>query len=467
MKRILKRVSAFFVVLALLASLVLSNSDSFVVKADAAAVLGKIITYVVDNSGDEIVVTTDPEAALLILSISVMCGMSFSDTDSLTSYINGFWTWSAKNNLAIGTLENMVHYTALSVGTVAMMQVAFDSALVQAIKGYILSLKMGGTIEVNGTYTTFSVPQNTSSPYTPQYVSFTKTLQPNSTYQFSMVPSFDNYQSYSSVDSLTYIVDGVNEMAASYSLNQDGWQAASTFVVNGAICVISTTSNTITSSWGSSVNTQSMVFPGQITFKWASSITSAAYNLAINADIKSSTIYGNASGANSDASSQYPSVSADGAIDLTMPANSVSAIPANTVVGQTATSVGTAVGAVSGTIADTTDAGTTTGSTTSTPDWAAAGTDSIDWSPLENLDLYDKFPFSLPWDLANISTSLVAVPEAPDYKFNIPMSGLHLPNFAFEVNFANYEVPVLVIRWGLLLLFTGGLAFAAYKLIKH
>lgn len=124
-------------------------------------------------------------------------------------------------------------------------------------------------------------------------------------------------------------------------------------------------------------------------------------------------------------------------------------------------------GDVTGTITSTIQISSSTDTSSSTAIDLSPSTDTIDWSPLENIKVFDKFPFSIPWDLKNIVSSLVATPEAPKWVIDIPMSSLHLPDFAFTIDFSQYEVPVKVIRWGFLLIFTGGLAFVAYKLIKH
>jgi hypothetical protein len=155
-----------------------------------------------------------------------------------------------------------------------------------------------------------------------------------------------------------------------------------------------------------------------------------------------------------------------------IPQSAINAIPYGSVVGQAA---GTAVGDLGATVGGNVQAGDTTADTPvdttaavpTTPDWTAPSSHSIDWSPLEDIPLFDKFPFSLPFDLSSIMVSLVAVPTAPKWTPDIPMAGLHLPDFKFTIDFSQYQPVVDVIRWGELLVFTGGLAFVFYKICKH
>ncbi|GEO28088.1 hypothetical protein AAC03nite_38730 [Alicyclobacillus acidoterrestris] len=89
----------------------------------------------------------------------------------------------------------------------------------------------------------------------------------------------------------------------------------------------------------------------------------------------------------------------------------------------------------------------------------------IDWSPMEGLTsvMSTRFPFSIPWDLKDAVTSLVATPQLPDLQWAVwsPNGALKydLPWPSFMDTFAD------ITRAGGLLAFNIGLLFAMRKLM--
>jgi hypothetical protein len=76
----------------------------------------------------------------------------------------------------------------------------------------------------------------------------------------------------------------------------------------------------------------------------------------------------------------------------------------------------------------------------------------------------NKFPFSIPWDLKNAVTSLVATPEAPRWTILFP-SNIFVGGGSFEINFAIFDVWAKVIRWGILIIFNIFLILATRRII--
>lgn len=115
---------------------------------------------------------------------------------------------------------------------------------------------------------------------------------------------------------------------------------------------------------------------------------------------------------------------------------------------------------------DAADAAEAEGDTAIDPanDWTKPK-DGIDWSPLENLALTTKFPFSLPFDFYNLASSLNASGVAP--QFTIPFHFPNLPDASYTIDFSQYEWFVSKMRVFLYIVFLGSWIFAIYKVIKH
>jgi len=95
--------------------------------------------------------------------------------------------------------------------------------------------------------------------------------------------------------------------------------------------------------------------------------------------------------------------------------------------------------------------------------WFAAPTATIDFSPLIGINIQDKFPFSLPFDLAGIFTSLQASPEAPEWvlKWGTSTTG----NINIPINFEQFEPWARIVRWGVLIIFIIGLIVVTRNMI--
>jgi len=82
----------------------------------------------------------------------------------------------------------------------------------------------------------------------------------------------------------------------------------------------------------------------------------------------------------------------------------------------------------------------------------------IDLEPLQNLVLIDRFPFSLPWDLKNSFSLLVAPPVPP--RFEIPFITENI-----VIDLAQFEVWAKISRTFSSILFVGGLILSTRKFI--
>lgn len=93
----------------------------------------------------------------------------------------------------------------------------------------------------------------------------------------------------------------------------------------------------------------------------------------------------------------------------------------------------------------------------------AAPTATLNFSPLMGIDIKEKFPFSLPFDLAGLYTSLQASPEAPKWvlKWGTTATG----TVDIPINFEQFEPWAIIVRWGVLIIFIIGLIIITRNMI--
>ena len=96
-------------------------------------------------------------------------------------------------------------------------------------------------------------------------------------------------------------------------------------------------------------------------------------------------------------------------------------------------------------------------------DYGIPLTKAIDFTPLKGFDLTGKFPFSIPWDIKNSITTLVAPSVAP--KFDIDMTkwkgGTH-----YIIDFSMFDKLATILRWGMLMIFNIGLILKTRSIIR-
>lgn len=83
---------------------------------------------------------------------------------------------------------------------------------------------------------------------------------------------------------------------------------------------------------------------------------------------------------------------------------------------------------------------------------------ALDFTPLQNIGLADKFPFSLPWDLKNSVVALSATPEAPQFEVPIVTEIINL-------DFSEFESWASIIRVFTTLIFVIALIILTRRLI--
>jgi hypothetical protein len=92
----------------------------------------------------------------------------------------------------------------------------------------------------------------------------------------------------------------------------------------------------------------------------------------------------------------------------------------------------------------------------------------LDFSPLQNLGaVAGVFPFSIPWDLRNAFVAMFgdSPTQAPAPVFEIDLSDTVFAQ-TVRLDFSNYELMAIAVRWGLMALFVTGLIKATSGLIK-
>lgn len=82
-------------------------------------------------------------------------------------------------------------------------------------------------------------------------------------------------------------------------------------------------------------------------------------------------------------------------------------------------------------------------------------TESFDFSPIKNIDVKEKFPFSLPFDIVNIFKNLTSVPKVPKYDFKFLGQDL-------SINFSKFESLAKIVRSFSFLFFIVFLAIKTY-----
>jgi len=91
---------------------------------------------------------------------------------------------------------------------------------------------------------------------------------------------------------------------------------------------------------------------------------------------------------------------------------------------------------------------------------------SFDWTRLNmNIELVtDKFPFSIPFDLAEAIGNLVAEPEVPILEQNLTLAGIDGGNLTLD--FTPFQPLANIIKWGILIIFNIGLILLTRRIIR-
>lgn len=109
-----------------------------------------------------------------------------------------------------------------------------------------------------------------------------------------------------------------------------------------------------------------------------------------------------------------------------------------------------------------------TGTDTDTPSKPGEGTDTVDWPTSSDLSLpkliITKFPFCIPFDIANMIGLLEAEPKAPVFK--MPLKIGTVVNEEITLDLDQFSDVIRIIRWGELILFVAGLALVTRNYIK-
>jgi len=85
-------------------------------------------------------------------------------------------------------------------------------------------------------------------------------------------------------------------------------------------------------------------------------------------------------------------------------------------------------------------------------------TKSLNFDSLLNLNVKDKFPFCLPWDLYNAVATISAEPKIPEFKVNIKGA-------IIDINFIQFEELAKITRWATTLIYTISLIMISRRLI--
>lgn len=447
-----RRVGAFFVTfIFVFAVFGFMYSDVQKAKAD---VVSDIIKYVVTalNSDGTVAASTalDPGLVVVIAATAVLTGVQFQRDTQMYSFCQWLYQHSFDTSTPWGTLfVNGVHsgkyfWATTQAGATFIKQsfltwIAQITGQTQAVTTlYKLTIPAGNGTD-NYSYTT-----KTIKLYQGQVLHVTKL-------QCSLVNPNQYCSSVQTDGVLAYINISGTKVYPSIIVPFHG---GSTNTLSFNDIYFYANSNSVQYK----NQTMTVTYPCDLTIV-GRNLNTIPVDIGYNLEQSDTSVCGDWTHANSDGSSQN-SISTDKPVSVSYPTETAADIPVSDVVGQT-----------SDTIADTTSISNdipsdTTSDTPANPPYTQPTT-KIDWSPLMNIQLFDKFPFCLPWDLKTIVSGLVAPPKAPKWDIDIPMSALHMPDWKYTVDFSQYQTAVYVIRYGELLLATGGLIFAMYKIMKH
>ncbi len=111
-----------------------------------------------------------------------------------------------------------------------------------------------------------------------------------------------------------------------------------------------------------------------------------------------------------------------------------------------------------------------TGTDTDTPSKPGTDTpsDTVNWPSASDLSLpkliISKFPFSIPFDVANMIALLEADPKAPVFKMPLKVGSMVDEKIVLDLE--QFSDVIRIIRWGELILFVAGLAYVTRNYIK-
>lgn len=101
------------------------------------------------------------------------------------------------------------------------------------------------------------------------------------------------------------------------------------------------------------------------------------------------------------------------------------------------------------------------------PDYTLPDTSkSLDFTPLKiaGETLTTKFPFSVPFDLVDSIKALNVKPAAPKFTINFDKQ-YFVGGATIELDFSKFEKLAVIIRWGVMILFTMSLIMISRKII--
>lgn len=427
-----KRSVAMLLVTSLMTVFVITGLKPPVARADVLSVLEAVYTYVVVG-GTTAVMVTQPEVGAAVASAAIILGVKFNSATDYNNFINGFWSFViAKDPSAYNNLGNFFKVIVVSMQTTVQLQPYMWSQL----KDYITSEKSDPTkvVSYNGPVGLPSMPAGVTGLTYMVLISGKYGGQMRYQVCYSTNPMIVNLSgntvSVTSDFKIYYSQKTGSDAWYSYMSHTGGW-------------------NTISGDSGTTAK-----------IEWSNFTT---YNDSHLVTHQSNTTAGDYTGTNSTVDSQNPSITTDKGVDVTIPTAKTGSIPTSTVVGQDASTVSTAIGSISGTIANTATA------TATTPDWYAPKSKEIDWGPLTNIKIFDKFPFCLPWDLVHSIGMLAADPETPKWEISLPSvgDGRMFGGFNFDVDLKQFDGLATVSRVFMTIIFFIALIFVTQKLIRH
>lgn len=404
-------------------------------------------------------------------------GVKFGSQSQAQDFVKDFFQWALQSGgpLALtpqGQIANAAGQAVFSYGYKALAphSVAARSALAQALSLFIYGVK-SGTIYAGVTPTTIAISLSSSAPAYNANIKFS----PNTTYYFGY-----NSIITSGYSGSPYVNLCANSNSGYQIVYQNQYFSSGTNTVlgdtfNNQVFKVVTDASTWTSYCAGRIYQMAYPLSSSMVLQFYANGLANSTVIGGNLDV-----YGLVNGQGQNVG-DYSGVSTSGTIAMPVAGSlnpsvpiglgaTTDSYPMNDVINGADTSYADEQAGelenVDASQLDAADAAEAEGDTAIDPanDWTKPK-DGIDWTPLENLALTKKFPFSLPFDFYNLAFSLNVTGVAP--QFVIPFHFPDLPDMSYTIDFSQYEWFVSKMRVFLYIVFLGIWIFSMYKVIKH
>lgn len=406
---------------------------------------------------------TAGEAALTGKIAHDQYGVHFGSQSQAQDFVQNFYAWAVNGGglttNPAGELVNAAGHKIFQTGykaATSVFSIASLADLSAKLSLYIAGVKTGSVVYDSGGGLSWSgVADGTSFGY-----AHTTVLSPNTTY---VVTCSNSHYVVSLYNYLTYVWDGssqytiVTGASSGFLLYNSGTLVLQNPYLNLSNAVFSVQSrNSGNAPAGSFSVTVTPTAVG------GNSVCPDMTRVKTTTDAAGDTV-ADVVGANGDKTGVI-----DAGVPIGLTTSNAQSIPMDDVIDGDTTQAksGTLENVQASQLADAADA-EAAGDTTVTPDkdWTTKSDEKIDWSPLQNLTVSDRFPFCIPFDLINSISALRTPGQAPVWTLNFP-SQYFVGGGSITIDFSKFDTLATIVRWFLTFLFVVALILLTRNLIR-